>query len=150
MRLGCAGLLVTTAVLAAAPAFGQGAAPTGEWRTYGRDLASTRYSPLGPTPEFNLQVTPLMVGGVVYGVGGTRRAALALDAATGELLWMHSEPSQAERTRDSEDREAGADWHVDDQVVAHRRRGRRGDHATAELVAFALPDTALRGSAARP
>jgi quinoprotein glucose dehydrogenase len=84
-----------------------------EWPTYGGDLASTRYSPLdqitkdnfktlevawrfksdalGPRPEFNFQATPLMVNGVVYTVAGTRRAVVALDAATGEMLWMHSE-----------------------------------------------------------
>ena len=89
------------------------AQPTGdiEWTTYGGDLASTRYSPadqidasnfadleiawrlkthnLGPTPEYNFQSTPLMVGGVIYTTAGTRRAVLAADAATGELLWMH-------------------------------------------------------------
>ncbi|HYM24607.1 MAG TPA: pyrroloquinoline quinone-dependent dehydrogenase [Vicinamibacterales bacterium] len=85
----------------------------GEWWTYGADLASTRYSPLdqinkdnfnklevawrfktdflGPRPEFNFQSTPLMVDGVVYSTAGTRRAVVALDAATGELIWMHSE-----------------------------------------------------------
>jgi quinoprotein glucose dehydrogenase len=92
---------------------GQTGVPTGEWRTYGGDLASTRYSPLdqitpanfsklevawrfktdplGPRPEFNFQSTPLMVGGVLYSTAGTRRAVVALDAATGELLWVHSE-----------------------------------------------------------
>ncbi len=85
----------------------------GEWRTYGGDLASTRYSPLdkinstnfnklelawrfktdqlGPRPEFNFQATPLMVNGVLYLTAGTRRAAVALNAKTGEMLWMHSE-----------------------------------------------------------
>ncbi len=85
----------------------------GEWTTYGGDLASTRYSPLdqinrdnfskleiawrfktdalGPRPEFNLQTTPLMVDGIVYATAGTRRAVVALDGATGELIWMHSE-----------------------------------------------------------
>ena len=83
----------------------------GEWPSYGGDLAHTRYSPLdqitgdnfnelevawsfrtdnfGPTPEFSLQSTPLMVNGVVYTVAGTRRAAVALDAATGEIVWFH-------------------------------------------------------------
>ena len=87
-------------------------APNGEWRTYGADLRSTRYAPLdqinkdnfsklevawrfktdalGPRPEFNLQSTPLMVGGVLYSTGGTRRAVVALDAGTGEMLWMYS------------------------------------------------------------
>jgi quinoprotein glucose dehydrogenase len=91
----------------------QGAAPVGEWPTYGGDLRSTRYAPLdqisaenfselevawrfktdalGPLPEFNFQSTPLMVGGVLYTTAGTRRAVVALDAATGEMLWMHRE-----------------------------------------------------------
>ena len=82
-----------------------------EWLTYGGDLASTRYSPadlitadnfgdlelawtlstdnFGPEPEYNLQSTPLMVGGVLYTTAGTRRAVVAADAATGELLWTH-------------------------------------------------------------
>ena len=30
-----------------------------------------------------------MVDGVLYTTAGTRRAAVALDAATGEMLWMH-------------------------------------------------------------
>jgi quinoprotein glucose dehydrogenase len=86
---------------------------SGEWRTYGSDLASTRYKPfdqinkdnfnnlevawrfktdnLGPRPEFNFQSTPLMVGGWIYTTAGTRRAVVALDAATGEMKWMHSE-----------------------------------------------------------
>ena len=33
-----------------------------------------------------------MVGGVVYTTAGTRRAVVALDAATGELRWVHGEP----------------------------------------------------------
>ncbi len=83
----------------------------GEWPSYGGDLAHTRYSPLneidgstfndlevawsfrtdnfGPRPEFLLQATPLMVDGVLYAAVGTRRAAVALDAATGEILWFH-------------------------------------------------------------
>ena len=91
---------------------GQWTPKPGEWRTYGGDLASTRYSPLdqinasnfnklevawrfktdnlGPRPEFNFQTTPLMVNGVLYSTAGTRRAVVALDAATGEMLWMHS------------------------------------------------------------
>ena len=88
---------------------GQSGAKNGEWRTYGADLGSTRYSPLdqinrenfsklevawrfktdnlGPRPEFNFESTPLMVNGVLYSTAGSRRAVIALDAATGELLW---------------------------------------------------------------
>ncbi len=32
-----------------------------------------------------------MVNGKLYSTAGSRRAVVALDAATGELLWMHSE-----------------------------------------------------------
>jgi quinoprotein glucose dehydrogenase len=91
----------------------QSGATSGEWRTYGGDLANTRYSPLdqinaanfsklelawhfktdslGPRPEFQFESTPLMAGGIVYSTAGTRRAVIALDAATGEMIWMHSE-----------------------------------------------------------
>ncbi len=84
----------------------------GEWRTYGGDLRSTRYAPLdqidadnfnklqiawrfkadnlGPRPDPNFQATPLMANGVLYFTAGTRRAAVALDARTGELLWKYS------------------------------------------------------------
>src|SRR5206468_4108048 len=46
---------------------------------------------LGPRPEYKLEGTPLMVNGVLYTTAGTRRAVVALDAATGELKWMHAE-----------------------------------------------------------
>ena len=92
---------------------GQTQVKTGEWRHYGSDLANTHYSPLeqvnagnfnrlqvawrfktdnlGPSREGQLESTPLMIGGVVYTTGGTRRAVVALDAKTGELKWIHSE-----------------------------------------------------------
>jgi len=91
----------------------QAGAANGEWRTYGGDLGHTRYAPLdqinasnfkaleiawrfktdalGPRPEYQLESTPLMVKGVLYSTAGSRRAVVALDAGTGELLWMHSE-----------------------------------------------------------
>src|SRR5438067_9301391 len=96
-----------------APVAGQSGAHDGEWRSYGGDLGHTRYAPLdqinaanfnrleiawrfktdslGPRPEYQFESTPLMAKGVVYSTAGSRRAAIALDAATGELLWMHSE-----------------------------------------------------------
>src|SRR5262249_55258382 len=46
---------------------------------------------LGPRPETNLEATPLMVKGKLYSTAGTRRSVIALDAATGELLWVHGE-----------------------------------------------------------
>jgi quinoprotein glucose dehydrogenase len=91
----------------------QAGAAGGEWRTYGGDLGNTRYAPLdqinggnfsklqvawrfktdalGPRPEYNYESTPLMVGGIIYCTAGSRRAVVALDAATGEMIWMHSE-----------------------------------------------------------
>jgi quinoprotein glucose dehydrogenase len=45
----------------------------------------------GPGPEYKFEATPLMVKGVLYTTAGSRRAVVALDAATGELLWMHAE-----------------------------------------------------------
>ena len=89
----------------------QTGAKDGEWRTYGGDLGSTRYVPhdqinaanfsrlqvawrfktdvFGVRPDFNLQTTPLMINGVLYATVGARRDAVAIDAATGELLWMY-------------------------------------------------------------
>ena len=46
---------------------------------------------IGNRPEYKLEGTPLMVNGVVYATAGSRRAAIALDAVTGELLWVHGE-----------------------------------------------------------
>ena len=46
---------------------------------------------LGPRPEYQYEATPLMVHGVIYSLAGSRRAVVALDAATGEMLWMHGE-----------------------------------------------------------
>ena len=106
-------LLITSILLALfgvrAPA--QQGAANGEWRFYGGDAGSTKYSPLdqinaanvkqleiawrwkaenfGPQPDYNWEVTPLMAGGVLYFTAGSRRDAVAVDAATGETLWMY-------------------------------------------------------------
>ena len=107
---------------------GQSGAKGGEWRTYGGDLGSTRYAPIdeitaenfntleiawrfktqnfGPQPDLNLQATPLMVNGVLYTTAGTRRTAAALDAATGELLWMYR-LDEGERAENAPRRRAG-------------------------------------------
>jgi quinoprotein glucose dehydrogenase len=45
----------------------------------------------GNRPEYKLEGTPLMVNSVLYATAGSRRAVIALDAATGELLWVHGE-----------------------------------------------------------
>ena len=93
--------------------FAQSPTKNNEWPTYAADLAGTRYRAFdqinasnfndlevvwrlktdifGDRPEYKLEGTPLMVHGVLYTTAGTRRAAIALDAATGELLWVHGE-----------------------------------------------------------
>jgi quinoprotein glucose dehydrogenase len=87
-----------------------GAGRTVEWPVYGGNLASQFYSPLdqidarnakdlkiawrwyagnfGPTPEAKSETTPLMVGGVLYATAGTTRNVAAIDAQTGETLWV--------------------------------------------------------------
>ncbi len=84
-----------------------------EWTTYTGNWDGSRYKPLdqinasnfnnlevvwrfktdhiGNRPEFKLEGTPLEVGGVIYTTAGSRRGAIALDAVTGELLWVHGE-----------------------------------------------------------
>ena len=95
----------------ALPAAAQQGAKNGEWRFYGGDAGTTKYSPLdqinaanvkdlkivwqwraenfGKRPDINWEVTPLMVGGVLYFTAGARRDVLAVDAATGETLWLY-------------------------------------------------------------
>jgi quinoprotein glucose dehydrogenase len=104
-------LLALAGAAASAQSLDGASSGNGEWPTYGGDLAHTRYSPLdqinaanfasleiawrfsvanmGPTPEMRLQSTPLVVDGVLYTTGGTRRAVTALNAATGEQLWVY-------------------------------------------------------------
>ena len=104
-------LLVVMTLGAAVTASAQAGAPAGEWRYYGGDSGSTKYSALdqitrenvgdlqiawrwrtdnfGPRVDFNYQATPLMVGGVLYTTAGWRRNAVAIDGVTGETLWMY-------------------------------------------------------------
>jgi quinoprotein glucose dehydrogenase len=112
-RVLACGLTIFVVLSGTSPVRTQSAPKDAEWPAYGRDLGHTRYSPLdqinatnfnkleiawrfktdslGAAPEFNLESTPLMVNGVVYSTAGSRKAVVALDAATGELRWMHSE-----------------------------------------------------------
>ncbi|MBM6577264.1 PQQ-binding-like beta-propeller repeat protein [Microvirga sp. SRT01] len=85
--------------------------PDTEWRHYAADVANTRYSPLdqinaanfgdleiawsvktdvfGARKEYQFEPTPLLVKGRLFLPAGSRRDCIALDAASGELLWMH-------------------------------------------------------------
>jgi mono/diheme cytochrome c family protein len=116
-RSATAGAPAAPTVAAAAPTRSTSTTPTTgvstEWRSYGANLASHRYSPadqitkdnfnrlqiawrlktdvFGPRPDSLYSATPLVVGPVLYTTAGMRRAAIALNAATGEMLWMHAE-----------------------------------------------------------
>ena len=105
--------LVMGLFCASALAAGQDRNKDAEWPTYAADLAATRYRPLdqinasnfsklevawrfktdslGNRPEYKLEGTPLMVNHRLYATAGTRRSVIALDPATGELLWVHGE-----------------------------------------------------------
>ena len=85
----------------------------GDWPSYAGDLRNHHYSPLdqvdagnfrtleiawrlktdnfGTRPEYKLEGTPLVANGVLYTTAGTRRSVIALDATTGEVLWVHGE-----------------------------------------------------------
>jgi glucose dehydrogenase len=88
----------------------------GEWRYWGGDAASTRYSPLdqidagnfgdlqvawrwkaanyGPVPDFVYRATPIYVNGTLFTVAGSRRAVVAIEPSTGETLWMWRMPDK--------------------------------------------------------
>ena len=111
------GTFTKSAVLGLALAVGfstfavaQQGATDGQWRYYGGGPGGTAYSSLdqidatnvgdleiawtwaarnqGARPEQKNSTTPLMVDGVLYVTAGTRRNVVALDAGTGEMLWM--------------------------------------------------------------
>jgi quinoprotein glucose dehydrogenase len=109
-------LALACALLAAPPALlaQDRGNPEGEWRYWGADLWSTRYSPLdqidaenfqelevawvwrgdnfSPEPDFIMRSTPIYADGILYTVAGTRRTVAAIDPATGETLWTFREP----------------------------------------------------------
>ncbi len=110
-------LMLGTVMLGAAGVAQAQSGANVDWPTYTGDIAGSKYKPLdqinasnfsklevawrfktdniGNRPEFKLEGTPLEVGGVVYATAGSRRAVIALDAATGELLWVHGEKEGA-------------------------------------------------------
>ncbi|MFT4862934.1 MAG: glucose dehydrogenase [Pseudohongiellaceae bacterium] len=90
----------------------------GDWPEYGGNMGAQRYSPLdqinaenvasleiawrfstanfGPTPESNATFTPLEIDGVLYATLGATRNVAALDATTGQMLWLWR-PQEGER-----------------------------------------------------
>jgi quinoprotein glucose dehydrogenase len=103
----------TALLLAGSIAAAEPASTDVDWTTYAGNWDASKYKPLdqinasnfsrlevvwrfktdhiGNRPEYKLEGTPLEVGGVVYTTAGSRRGAIALDAVTGELLWVHGE-----------------------------------------------------------
>jgi glucose dehydrogenase len=89
-----------------------------EWPVYGGNLHAQHYSPLdqidpsnvadleiawrwsaanfGPRAEGRTETTPLMIDGVLYATAGVTRNIVAIDAATGQTLWMWR-PDEGER-----------------------------------------------------
>jgi quinoprotein glucose dehydrogenase len=104
-------VLIVAPFLSFALLFAQQGAKDGDWKFYGADSGTTKYSALdqinaanvkelkivwqwsaknfGKRPDFNWEVTPLAVGGKLYFTAGIRRDAVAVDGATGETLWMY-------------------------------------------------------------
>jgi quinoprotein glucose dehydrogenase len=144
------------------PAIAQTGAVDGEWRTYGGDLGSTRYAALdqitaenfndlemvwrfntanlGPNPDFNYQVTPLMVDGVLYATAGSRRNAVALDASTGEMLWVYR--------LDEGERGANAIRRMSGRGVAYWTDGQGDDRIFLVTIGYQL--VALDAATGRP
>jgi quinoprotein glucose dehydrogenase len=112
--LAVAGLASGSLLLSGQPAVRSQAEKEGDWTYYGGDARNWRYKPfdqinaanfkdltpawrfrtdnMGPNPEFRLGATAIMANGTVYVVGGgMRRSVAALNAATGEMLWVHHE-----------------------------------------------------------
>jgi quinoprotein glucose dehydrogenase len=108
-----AGVLSLTLAQSRPQSTTQPSTKNGDWPYYTADLKGTKYSPLdqinafnfkdlevawrfktdnlGTRPEFKLEGTPLVVKGIMYATGGTRRDVFALRADTGEMLWVHPE-----------------------------------------------------------
>ena len=110
MAYRCSSAVLVSVFALAAPAAAQLGTADGEWRVYGGDAAHTRYTPLdlidrtnvadleiawtfearnfGPNPRARTETTPLMIDGVLFATVGMRRTVVAIDAGSGELLWM--------------------------------------------------------------
>lgn len=131
-----------------------------EWRFYGGNLGSQRYSPLeqinasnvanlqiawrfatgnyGPRPEARNETTPLLIDGVLYTQVGTTRNVVAIDPRSGELLWVW-------RPNDDPERFARAPRKTSGRGVAYWSDGSGNDRIFTVTPGFNLaaldPDT---------
>ena len=117
-------LTLIGALLASSSAYAQErGTPYGEWRYWGADAWSTRYSPLdqinadnfddleqawvwrgdnfGPRVDYILRATPIYAAGKLFTVAGQSRTVVAIDPATGESLWIYREPHTTRWERSS-------------------------------------------------
>src|SRR5688572_13195564 len=116
VRLLLTGLVLT--VLAILPMLAQQGTRGGDWKAYGGDEGSTRYSPLDqinrdnikdlrvawvwksdslvPSPQAASETTPIMVNGVLYYSMDQKRFIVAADPATGETIWVYR-PNEGSR-----------------------------------------------------
>ena len=101
MKLRCLGLVLLLAWFTGPAA---GPAVDGEWHSFGRDPGAQRFSPLTQITRQNvatlqqawsfdtgihdLQVTPIVVDGVMYVTGGP--TVFALEPETGKLIWKYT------------------------------------------------------------
>jgi quinoprotein glucose dehydrogenase len=114
---------------------------TVEWLNNRGDLGSSSYSALdqinrdnvsklriawrwksdnfGPVPEYYYRPTPLMADGILYVTAGIRRDVVAIDATTGETLWLYR--------LDEGERGAVAPRRNSGRGVAYWRSTRRGE-----------------------
>src|SRR5690606_31713601 len=105
-------VVVASAVACASAALAQPGTSIyeGDWPVYHGNEFSQRYSPLdqinadnvgsleiawrfstenfGPTPDFTNPSTPLEINGILYANIGTTRNVAALDATSGQVLWL--------------------------------------------------------------
>ncbi|MFL2837758.1 MAG: PQQ-binding-like beta-propeller repeat protein [Pseudohongiellaceae bacterium] len=114
-------MLINFAMASSLLAQGLPGTENGEWRYIGGDMGHTRYSPLdqinrdnfedleqawiwrsdnfGPNLDYFSRSTPIYVDGVLYTVATPRRQVMALDPATGEILWTFREPETIRHQR---------------------------------------------------
>ena len=115
LRVGCG--VLALAIVLVVPSLGSAqrtGLENGEWRYLGGDAGHTGFTPLnqidasnfadlevawiwrgdnfGPSVEYTFRSTPVFADGVLYTVVGQRRQVAAIDAATGETLWVFREP----------------------------------------------------------
>lgn len=125
-----AGCFLSAAALASSAVLGQSGTDiyAGDWPDYNGNMQAQRYSPLdqitaenvgslelawrfstagfGPSADFNNPSTPLEIDGVLYANVGSTRNVVALDATSGQVLWMWR-PQEGKRFDDAPRKGAG-------------------------------------------